>query len=121
GITGCPAMSPYESRTYPFPLKRYLESTTRAPSAFTLKSKRFYGTKSATQKRSKIRSKQLEMNLTTQSLSNHQPGHNHHMANNNPPFESIPDPPAADIERPKPLPAGTYDAVVRGLPEYGES
>jgi len=36
-------------------------------------------------------------------------------------FESILDTPAQDIERPKPLPAGTYDVVVRGLPEYGES
>ena len=43
------------------------------------------------------------------------------MANNAQTFESILDTPAADIERPKPLPAGTYDAVVRGLPEYGES
>lgn len=36
-------------------------------------------------------------------------------------FESILDTPANDVERPKPLPAGTYDAVVKGLPEYGES
>lgn len=36
-------------------------------------------------------------------------------------FESILDTPATDIERPKPLPAGTYDCIVKGLPEYGES
>jgi hypothetical protein len=36
-------------------------------------------------------------------------------------FESILDIPATDIERPKPLPAGTYDCIVKGLPEYGES
>ena len=36
-------------------------------------------------------------------------------------FESILDTPATEIDRPKPLPAGTYDAIVKGLPEYGES
>jgi hypothetical protein len=36
-------------------------------------------------------------------------------------FESILDTPAGEIERPKPLPAGTYDAIVKGLPEFGES
>jgi len=36
-------------------------------------------------------------------------------------FESILDTPADEVERPKPLPAGTYTAIVRGLPEYGES
>lgn len=36
-------------------------------------------------------------------------------------FESILDTPATEVERPKPLPAGTYDAIVKGLPEYGES
>ncbi len=36
-------------------------------------------------------------------------------------FESILDTPAADVERPKPLPAGTYDVVVKGLYEQGES
>ena len=38
-----------------------------------------------------------------------------------PTFESILDTPATEVERPKPLPAGTYDAIVKGLPEYGES
>ena len=36
-------------------------------------------------------------------------------------FESILDTPATEVERPKPLPSGTYDAIVKGLPEYGES
>ena len=36
-------------------------------------------------------------------------------------FESILDTPATEVERPKPLPAGTYSCIVRGLPEYGES
>src|ERR1019366_3144566 len=36
-------------------------------------------------------------------------------------FESILDTPASDVERPKPLPAGTYDGIVQGLPEFGES
>lgn len=36
-------------------------------------------------------------------------------------FESILDTPATEVERPKPLPAGTYTVVVKGLPEYGES
>lgn len=36
-------------------------------------------------------------------------------------FESILDTPAAAIERPKPLPAGTYDAIVKGLYEEGQS
>ena len=36
-------------------------------------------------------------------------------------FESILDTPAAQVERPKPLPAGTYDTIVVGLPEFGES
>lgn len=38
-----------------------------------------------------------------------------------PTFESILDTPADAVERPKPLPAGTYDCIVKGLPEYGES
>ena len=38
-----------------------------------------------------------------------------------PNFESILDMPAADVERPKPLPAGTYDAIVQGLYEEGVS
>ena len=41
--------------------------------------------------------------------------------NSTPNFESILDMPAADVERPKPLPAGTYDAVVQGLYEEGVS
>ena len=41
--------------------------------------------------------------------------------NQTPNFESILDMPAADVERPKPLPAGTYDAVVQGLYEEGVS
>lgn len=36
-------------------------------------------------------------------------------------FESILDTPADEVERPRPLPAGTYDAVVKGLYEQGES
>lgn len=36
-------------------------------------------------------------------------------------FESILDTPADAVERPKPLPAGTYDAIVKGLPEHGQS
>lgn len=36
-------------------------------------------------------------------------------------FESILDMPATDVERPKPLPAGTYFGVVQGLYEQGES
>lgn len=38
-----------------------------------------------------------------------------------PNFESILDMPAADVERPKPLPVGTYDAIVQGLYEEGVS
>ena len=36
-------------------------------------------------------------------------------------FESILDTPATEVERPKPLPAGTYDAIVKGLYEEGVS
>jgi hypothetical protein len=36
-------------------------------------------------------------------------------------FESILDMPATDVERPKPLPAGTYDAIVKGFYEEGLS
>lgn len=36
-------------------------------------------------------------------------------------FSDILDTPATDVERPQPLPAGTYSAVVRGLPEHGQS
>lgn len=36
-------------------------------------------------------------------------------------FESILDTPADAVERPKPLPAGTYAVVVRGMPEHGVS
>lgn len=32
-------------------------------------------------------------------------------------FESILDTPVADVQRPKPIPAGTYDCIVRGLYE----
>lgn len=38
-----------------------------------------------------------------------------------PNFESILDMPAADVERPKPIPAGTYNAIVQGLYEEGVS
>jgi hypothetical protein len=38
-----------------------------------------------------------------------------------PTFESILDMPAADVERPKPIPAGTYDAIIQGLYEEGVS
>lgn len=36
-------------------------------------------------------------------------------------FESILDTPADEVERPKPLPAGTYDVLVKGMPEHGKS
>jgi hypothetical protein len=36
-------------------------------------------------------------------------------------FESILDTPADAVERPKPLPTGTYTAIVQGLPVHGES
>jgi hypothetical protein len=38
-----------------------------------------------------------------------------------PTFESILDTPADSVERPKPMPEGTYDVIVQGLPERGES
>ena len=38
-----------------------------------------------------------------------------------PNFSEILDRPATEIEKPKPLPVGTYIVVVRGLPEYFES
>ena len=38
-----------------------------------------------------------------------------------PSFAPILDRPASEIERPKPIPAGTYTALVKGLPEFGES
>lgn len=41
--------------------------------------------------------------------------------NKAPSFESILDMPAQDVERPKPIPAGTYDAIVQGLYEEGVS
>jgi len=36
-------------------------------------------------------------------------------------FESILDTPADAVERPKPMPVGTYDVVVKGMYEQGES
>ena len=36
-------------------------------------------------------------------------------------FESILDVPADKVERPKPAPAGTFDCIVRGMYEQGES
>ena len=38
-----------------------------------------------------------------------------------PTFESILDTPADEVERPTPAPAGTYDFIVRGMPEQGLS
>ena len=38
-----------------------------------------------------------------------------------PNFASVLDKPATEISRPKPLPAGTYLAVVEGLPRYDKS
>lgn len=38
-----------------------------------------------------------------------------------PNFESILDTPSEAVERPSPAPAGTYDFLVKGLPEHGES
>lgn len=43
------------------------------------------------------------------------------MAKSQADFASILDMPATDVERPKPLPAGTYYGVVQGLYEQGES
>lgn len=40
---------------------------------------------------------------------------------NNPNFSALLEKPADSVERPKPLPAGTYLCVVKGLPENGES
>ena len=36
-------------------------------------------------------------------------------------FEEILNVDSSEIDRPKPAPAGTYDAMVDGLPEYGKS
>lgn len=36
-------------------------------------------------------------------------------------FESILDTPVADVTRPQPMPAGTYDCLVKGLYEEGQS
>lgn len=36
-------------------------------------------------------------------------------------FADILDKPASEIERPKPLPAGTYTCVVKGQPQHGKS
>lgn len=38
-----------------------------------------------------------------------------------PSFESILDQKADEVERPSPAPVGTYDFIVKGLPEFGES
>lgn len=38
-----------------------------------------------------------------------------------PSFESILDTPADAVSRPLPMPAGTYSAIVKGLPEHGQS
>lgn len=43
------------------------------------------------------------------------------MANPQTSFESILDMPATEVERPKPVPAGSYHCVVQGMPEHGES
>jgi len=39
----------------------------------------------------------------------------------NPNFSSILDKPASNIERPKPLPVGTYLTIIKGLPRYDSS
>lgn len=38
-----------------------------------------------------------------------------------PNFTSILDKPSEDAERPKPMPAGTYQCVIKGMPEFGKS
>ena len=40
---------------------------------------------------------------------------------NNPNFSNILDKPATDVERPRPLPVGTYLTVIQGLPRYDKS
>lgn len=40
---------------------------------------------------------------------------------NKPNFSSILDRPASEIERPKPLPPGTYLTILQGLPRYDKS
>src|SRR5882724_5491195 len=108
-------MSPYESRTYPFPLKRYLESIARGPAAFTLRSKRFFGKRSEQQtRRTNLATEQLSLPLTTTTKS---PTKGTQMAN----ISDILNRPAEDVEPPKLLPAGSYSCIVKGLPEQGES
>src|SRR5258707_5367604 len=118
-------MPRYESRTYPFPLKQYLESNVKASTAFTLKSKRFLGKKSKNYKRSN-------------KHATHQPGQlslfqvptSHQLAmmtshtkgtQTMPNFASILDQPAADVKPPPLIPVGTYHTVIQGLPEAGQS
>lgn len=40
---------------------------------------------------------------------------------NTPNFGALLDKPSTDIERPRPLPAGTYACVVKGLPKYDKT
>src|SRR5216684_5490979 len=97
-------MPRYESRTYPFPLKQYLESTMQAPAAFTLLSKRFLAPKSKNYKRSKTRSAEPDqLTLPLAMTASHSKG-----TKPMPNFASILDVPAADVKPPPLLPVGTY-------------
>lgn len=114
-------MPHYESRTFPFPLKRYLESTTKAPAAFTLQSRRFLSRKLQHTTRSKTRSKQLDqlslplLTTTSHSKRNHAP------MTNETDFEDILNTQVDDVKPPPLLPVGTYSTVIVGLPEKGKS
>lgn len=43
------------------------------------------------------------------------------MASNTPNFGTLLDKPASDVERPKPLPQGSYHCIVKGLPRFDKS
>lgn len=113
-------MPRYESRTFPFPLKKYLDANAEGPRAFTLRSKRFSRTPSSKHKRSKNgdpQPSQLELPLTKKFPSNERCPTMTEATS----FEDILNQQVDDVKPPPLLPVGTYLTVIAGLPERGKS
>src|SRR6185437_1001481 len=103
-------MLPSASRTYPSHLKQYLTSTTKDQPTFTPTSKPRFKRKSKRTQRRCTNANQLQLPLI-QSFKGKTMNS----------FSYILDKPATEIDRPKPLPVGTYTWSIQGLPKHDKS